>query len=74
MKISLIPLLLSHFSNALDQVELDELNDKAVKNSALFWTEQFSPFESTGFTKQMILGAKEIYFAEDFSQKMICFS
>ena len=49
---------------------LKELNNKVLQESKLFWIEQFKVFEETGFTHEMIVGAKEIYFSSDFSQKM----
>lgn len=49
---------------------LKELNEQVLRESKLFWTDQFKVFEETGFTHDMIVGAKEIYFSSDFSEKM----
>ena len=38
--------------------------------SKKFWVDQFQPFEETGFTKEMIVGGKEVYFKEDYGTKM----
>ena len=50
----------------------EELNEIVHNESQKFLIDQFKPFEETGFTKEMILGGKDIYFAPDFAEKMKC--
>ena len=50
--------------------EMKKINEKVFEDTKKFYWEQFQPFEETGWTKEMIQGAKEIYFAKDFSEKM----
>ena len=48
----------------------EEINQQVFLNSKRFWVEQFQVFEEKGFTREMILGAKDIYFHKDFTDKM----
>lgn len=48
---------------------LDQINDEVLKASKPFWTEQFHHWEKTGFTKEMIDGAREFYFSKSFFEK-----
>ena len=41
-----------------------------LKESKKFWVDQFKVFEETGFTEEMIVGGKEVYFDKDFQDKM----
>ena len=52
----------SLFSIIESKSNLDELRAKASQ----FWIDQFKPFEETGFTKDMILGAQDLYFSLEF--------
>ena len=64
MKTFAISLLFSSVLGAPSS--LDELHKKSKK----FWTEQFHPWEKSGISKQMIQGAKTLYWSEDFVYEM----
>ena len=44
--------------------------DLLRKQANQWFKDQFKPFEHTGFTKEMILGAQELYFSQQFYDKM----
>jgi hypothetical protein len=73
MKFSLLSILFSSITAFEVSDELKKLNDKVFSDSKKMWTEQFAPFEESGFTEEMIVGAKDIYFSKDFASKMKCF-
>ena len=41
------------------------------KESKKFWVDQFHPWEKNGITKEMIEGAKELYFSQLFAYGMV---
>jgi len=49
---------------------IKELNQQVHTQSKLFWADQFKVFEENGITEEMILGAKKVYFAPDYADKM----
>jgi len=64
MKLNILLLL---FSSTLASVpSLDEIHKKSKR----FWVDQFHPWEKTGITKDMIQGAKELYFDYWFAYDM----
>ena len=49
---------------------LQELNNQVFQESKKFWKDQFYPWEEKGWTHEMIVGAKKVFWDGNFINKM----
>ena len=61
MKILLFSSFIVPFCLSIDINPYDKLEEIYINQANAFWTEQFKPFEKSGFTNEMIQGAKGTY-------------